>query len=149
MLSPAFVDAEVAKIILILADRFGCINLKLYMESVMVDKFVDKDNAADMLLLGDSHTCAQLKEAAMRAFQNQADVVMSTEGWIRVEESRALLAELLSVLATTTQPSGAGATADDPEGQCVGELRNQLMKRGLDVDGSRETLVKRLKAQYD
>jgi BTB/POZ domain len=144
---PAFVDADVAKTMLTLADHFGCINLKHYVESVIVEKFLDEQSAADMLLLGDSHTCAQLKEAAMKIFQNQAVMVMNTEGWIRVKESSALLAELLSVLATT-QPS-AGATADDPAGQCVAELRNQLLQLGLDVDGSRETLVKRLQAKMD
>jgi BTB/POZ domain len=74
------VDAAVAKTMLSLADRFGCINLKHYVESAMVEKFLDKDNAADMLLLGDSHTCAQLKEAAIKIFKHQADTVMSTEG---------------------------------------------------------------------
>jgi BTB/POZ domain len=106
---PSVVDAEVAKTMLTLADHFGCINLKHYVESVTVEKFLDEHSAADMLLLGDSHTCAQLKEAAIRIFQNQADVVMNTEGWKRVEESSALLAELLAVLATTTKQSGAGA----------------------------------------
>jgi BTB/POZ domain/MATH domain len=145
---PAVVDADVATTILTLADRFKCINLKHYVESVMVEKFLDQDNAADMLLLGDSYTCAQLKEAAIQIFQNQADTVMSTEGWKHVKESNALLAELLSVLATAQQSAAAGSTADDdPEGQCVAELRHQLLKRGLDVDGSRETLVKRLKAE--
>jgi speckle-type POZ protein len=141
------VDADVAKSILICADRFGCINLKHYVESVIVEKFLDEQNAADMLLLGDSHTCPQLKEAAIKIFQNQADVVMNTEGWKRVKESNALLEELLAMVTTTTKQSGARTTDDDPAGQCVAELRNQLLKRGLDVDGSRETLVKRLKAE--
>jgi BTB/POZ domain len=140
------VDADVAKTMLTLADRFGCINLKQYVESVMVESFLDEKSAADMLLLGDSHTCAQLKEAAMKIFKNQADVVMNTEGWKRVKESSALVAELLSVLATT-QPSARTTHDDHPDGQCVADLRNQLLKRGLDVDGSREMLVKRLKAE--
>jgi BTB/POZ domain len=135
------VDADMATTMLTLADRFGCVGLKHYVESVIVDE----DSAADMLLMGDSHTCAQLKEAAIRIFKNQADLVMNTEGWKRVKESSALVAELLSVVATTKQ--SASTTDDDPEGQCVAELRNQLLKRGLDVDGSRETLVKRLKAK--
>jgi BTB/POZ domain len=139
------VDADVATTILTLANRFGCIGLKQYLESVIVEKFLDKDSAADMLLLGDSHTCAQLKEAAIKIFKNQADVVMNTEGWKRVKESSALLEELLSVLATT--PQSAATNDDDPDGQCVAELRNQLLKRGLDVDGSREMLVKQLKTE--
>jgi hypothetical protein len=147
---PAVVDAAVAKTMVTLADRFGCIGLKHYVESVMVEMFLDEKSAADMLLLGDSHTCAQLKEAAIKIFKNQADVVMNTEGWKRFKESSALLEELLAVLATTTkQQSGAGTTDDDPAGQGVAELRNQLLKRGLDVDGSREMLVKRLKAKKD
>jgi hypothetical protein len=133
------VDAKVAKTMLTLADRFGCINLKLYVESVMVEKFLDVDSAADMLLLGDSHTCALLKEAAITIFQNQADTVMNTEGWKRVHESNALVVELF--LSVTND--------DDPAGQCVAELRNQLLELGLDVDGSRETLVKRLHAKKD
>jgi hypothetical protein len=73
---------------------------------------------------------------------------LSDKDTVNSTTSNALLVELLSVLATA-QPSAAGtATADDdPEGQCVAELRHQLLKRGLDVDGSRETLVKRLKAE--
>jgi BTB/POZ domain len=133
------VDAQVAKTMLILADRFGCINLKLYVESVMVEKFLHVDNAADMLLLGDSHTCAQLKEPAMKIFKNQADTVMNTEGWKRVHESNALVVELF--LSVTND--------DDPAGQCVADLRNQLLELGLDVDGSRETLVKRLTTKND
>jgi BTB/POZ domain len=146
---PAIASADVAKSILILADHFGCINLKLYVESVIVEQFLDEKSAADMLLFGDSHTCALLKEAAIKIFQNQADAVMHTEGWKRVKESNALLAELLSVLAMTIKQCGAGTTDDDPAGQCVAQLRNQLLQLGLDADGSRETLVKRLKAKND
>jgi BTB/POZ domain len=136
------VDADVVKTILTLADRFGCINLKQYVESVMVEKFLDQKSAADMLLLGDSHTCAQLKEAAMKIFKNQADAVMDTDGWKRVVESNALMAELFS--ASHRKQSNQ---ADDTEGQSVAELRDRLLKRGRDVDGSREMLVKRLKAE--
>jgi speckle-type POZ protein len=146
----AVVDADVAaKTMLISADRFGCTNLKQYYESVIVEKFLNKDNAADMLLLGDSHTCAQLKEAALKICLEQAAAVMDTDGWKRVKESSSLLEELFAASCYHhRQHSNNPADDDITEGQSsVAELRDRLLKRGRDVDGSREMLVKRLKAE--
>jgi hypothetical protein len=128
------------------ADRFGCTDLKHYLESVVVEKFLNEDSAADMLLLGDSLTCALLKEAAMKICLEQAAAVMVTDGWKRVVESNALMAELFSAVATSSSRQTSGDETD-PAGQSVAELRDQLLKRGRDVDGSREMLVKRLKAE--
>jgi BTB/POZ domain len=136
------VDADVANTMLSSADRFGCTNLKHYFESVIVEKFLNEDSAADMLLLGDSHTCALLKEAAIKICLEHAAAVMDTDGWKRLKESRSLLEELFS--ASHRKPSNQ---ADDTEGQSVAELRNRLLKLDRDVDGSREMLVKRLKAE--
>jgi speckle-type POZ protein len=144
----AVVDADVAaKTMLISSDRFGCTNLKQYYESVIVEKFLNKDNAADMLLLGDSHTCALLKEAALKICHEQAAAVMDTDGWKRVKESSALLEELFAASCHHRQQNNNPAD-DATEGQSsVAELRDRLLKRGRDVDGSREMLVKRLKAE--
>jgi BTB/POZ domain len=135
-------DADVAKTMLTSADRFGCTDLKHYLESVIVEKFLNEDSAADMLLLGDSLTCALLKEASMKICLEQAAAVMDTDGWKRVVESNALMAELFA--ASHRKHSNE---ADDTEGQSIADLRDQLLKRGRDVDGSREMLVKRLKAE--
>jgi speckle-type POZ protein len=147
--STSIVDANVAKTMLIAADRFGCTNLKHYYESMIVEKFLHETNAADMLLLGDSHSCALLKEAALKICLEQAAAVMDTDGWQRVKESNTLLEVLFSASACHRQHSSNPADDDDTttEGQMmsVAELRNQLLKRGRDVDGSREMLVKRLK----
>jgi BTB/POZ domain len=143
------VDADVtAKTMLISADRFGCTTLKHYYESVIVEKFLNKDNAADMLLLGDSHTCALLKEAALKICHEQAAAVMDTDGWKRVKESNALVVELFAASCCHHRQRSNNNPADDIEGQSsVAELRDRLLKRGRDVDGSREMLVKRLKAE--
>jgi hypothetical protein len=99
-------------------------------------------NAADMLLLGDSHSCALLKEAALKVCQNNPGAIMETEGGKLVAESNALLLELFSPgTAQRHEP-------DDTKGQSVAELRNRLLKRGcVDLDGSRAMLVKRLNDQ--
>jgi hypothetical protein len=142
VVSTAVVDADVvAQIMLTSADCFGCTNLKHYFESVFVEKFLNKDNAADMLLLGESHTCALLKEAAIKIYLEHADAVMDRDGWKCVKESNMLLAELFSHHKQSIQAD------DTEEGQSVTELRDRLLKRGRDVDGSREMLVKRLKAE--
>jgi BTB/POZ domain len=136
-------NANEAKSLLTTANRFGCSRLKLLVESFMVEKFLDASNAADLLLLGESHTCALLKEAAMKICKNSADAVMDTDGWKRVVESNALMVELFSASHRKLSIN----QADDTEGQSVAELRDRLLKHGRDVDGSREMLVKRLKAE--
>jgi hypothetical protein len=144
-------DFKAAKALLITANRFGCSRLKLYVESVLVDKFLNEHNAADLLLLGDSHHCALLKEAAMKLLcQSRCSgvVVRHMEGWQRVKESAKLLEELFFFSATAgAQHAYSGDDDDnDTNGQSIAELRDRLLKRGRDdVDGSREMLVKRLK----
>jgi BTB/POZ domain len=137
-------DLEEAKKLITTSNRFGCTRLKLLVESVMVDKHLSVSNAADMLLLGDSHSCALLKEAAFKICQNNPGAIMESEGGQRLAESSALLLELFSPgTAQRHEP-------DDTKGQSVAELRNRLFKRGcVDVDGSRAMLVKRLKAGDD
>jgi BTB/POZ domain len=143
-LSSSFINnANEAKSLLTTANRFGCSRLKLLVESFMVEKVLDASNAADLLLLGESHTCALLKEAAMKICQNSADAVMDTDGWKRLRESSSLLEELFSA----SHRKQSMNQADDTVGQSVAELRDRLLKRGRDVDGSREMLVKRLKAE--
>jgi hypothetical protein len=82
-----------------------------------------------------------LKEAAIKIYLEHADAVMDRDGWKCVKESNMLLAELFSHRKQSIQAD------DTEEGQSVTELRDRLLKRGRDVDGSREMLVKRLKAE--
>jgi BTB/POZ domain len=145
--SSAISNANEGKSLLTTADRFGCNRLKLWVESFMVETFLDESNAADLLLLGESHTCALLKEAAMKICKYNANAVIITEGWKRVVESNALMAELFSAVATGNSQQTTSGDATDLAGQSVAELRDRLLKRGRDVDGSREMLVKRLKAE--
>jgi hypothetical protein len=137
-------DAEAAKLLLITAHRFGITRLKLFMESVIVDKHLDEVNAAAMLLLGDVHSCALLKEAAIQIFKHNADAVMSSKGWERIKESNVLLAELFAT--SNRKHGGACGDGTDPA-ESVAAMRNQLEKLGRPVDGSREMLLKRLRGE--
>jgi BTB/POZ domain len=135
------VDAGIAKNTLTLADRYGCTGLKLLVESVMVDKVLDATNAAEMLLLGHSLHCALLKEAAITEILECKDAVRSLPGWELLVESNLLVEDLLDK-ARGMKRDETAATA----GLSVGELRDQLLKHGAAVDGSREVLVHQLLA---
>jgi BTB/POZ domain/MATH domain len=134
-------DAVLAKNTLTLADRYGCTGLKLLVESVMVDQVLNASNAAEMLLLGDSLHCALLKEAAITEILECKDAVRSLPGWELLVESNALVEDLLDK-ARGMKRDETAATA----GLSVGELRDQLLKHGAAVDGSREVLVHQLLA---
>ena len=90
-------DHEKVRSILLTCDRFGCTDLKLYMESVIIAKFLIPSTVAYYLLLADSHSCALLKEAALTMYLADSKSVKgsNTEDWNRLKESRDLLEELL------------------------------------------------------
>jgi hypothetical protein len=143
-------DEEIAKSILITADRFGCKDLKLYMESILTERFLVPFNLAALLLLADSHSCALLKEAAMNMYiKHSKPVIESKDDWSKLKESNDLLVELL-VYATSSSSGrkqyssvvndGNGNILDADEFD-VTSLRERLQKVGLDVDGSREYLL--------
>ena len=185
---PRLEDVATAQKFLVAADRFDMIALKLYVESVLVDKFLDVTTAAELVVVGDAYTCALLKEAAMAVVCNnygdRSSTITTSAGWQLLEESTTLLAEVLQQYHTTTthstptmtmtnfsQRSGkknaitnipdidadAGNTTDssaasndddddsDLDRADIFALRERLTEIGLEVDGSRETLLRRLR----
>jgi hypothetical protein len=84
-----------AKELLLAGNRFGCSHLKLYAESIIVEKYICLYNASEYLPLADSHSCALLKEIAMDIISNNPQQAMETPNWYMVEESSRLLTELL------------------------------------------------------
>jgi hypothetical protein len=125
--TPTLLDAAAAIELLLAAHRFECSTLQLYVESVLVDKFVTPTNTASMLLLGDSHSCALLKEAAWNMYVADPKTVKgsNTEDWNRLKESNDLLEELLVYTSnklvatrnpTTTPPTAVGDTQNSAGG---------------------------------
>jgi BTB/POZ domain len=136
-------SASNAKSLLQAADRFGITSLKLHTESVLVDKFLDEDNAAELLLLSDALSCALLKEHAMDLCLSKPTKVRASAAWAMVEDSPKLLSEMLaqSMHATTLSSTDSGSELHHLR---VADLRDRLMEQGLDVDGSRKMLLDRL-----
>jgi hypothetical protein len=88
-------DEVYTKELLLAGNRFGCSHLKLYSESIIIDKYLCLDNASEYLPLADSHSCALLKEVAMDVISNNPKQAMESKNWFMIEESSRLLTELL------------------------------------------------------
>jgi hypothetical protein len=132
----------IATELLLAADRYDCVHLKLYVESILVDKFLKAGNAAALLIFADSHSCALLKEASTNLFVTDTETVQNAEAWSKVRESRRLLEELLNSLVRSNKPKNNSSEIDQMD---VTTLRKELGTANLELDGSRELLVDRLK----
>jgi hypothetical protein len=133
---PDFENQDIAIELLIAADRYECVHLKLHVESVIVDKFLTAGNAATLLIIADSYSCALLKEAAMHLIVTETETVKNTEAWLKIEESNRLLKELLECSVCFHKPVGDRLD--------VTALREKLEEANLELDGSREVLADRL-----
>ena len=152
---PKMDTEEIATELLVAADLYHCVQLKLYVESVLVEKFLKTENAADLLVLADSQCCALLKEAATNLILENIKFVQTTPGWAKVEESARLQKELFISSSRCTEKlrkqleSGDDYSIDtdrgDPDNLDVSSLRRELENSDLEVDGSREILVNQWK----
>jgi hypothetical protein len=142
---PEELKNEAARELLDVANRFGCKGLKLAAEAELAASGITVDTAADMIMLGDAKNCALLKEAAMGFFASNPTSVISSPGWGKVEESLTLMKELMVVLAgNKTNSAPVDSDELDYKRMCVSSLRRRLEEKGLDIDGSREVLIRRL-----
>ena len=101
-------------------------------------------NAAALLIFADSHSCVLLKEAATLLFVTDTETVKSSKAWSEIRESNRLLEELLDSLASSVKPvkSNLEKVVDELN---VTSLREELQEADVELDGSREVLVERLK----
>ena len=158
-------DESYARELLLAGNRFGCSHLKLYAESVLVDKHLTLENSAEYLPLSDSHTCALLKEATLDMVSSNPQLAMESKHWYMVEESSRLLTELLlhynksnnnnnnnnnrnamTMTMTTTNTTSNNNISKQQyyDHMDVTSLRCRLEDINLACDGSREMLVNRL-----
>ena len=141
-------DEESVKDIFLTANRLDCTGLKLYAESVLIEKHLVSSNAAEMILFADSHSCALLKEASMNEYATDPKIVMASEGgWSKLTESKDLIIELLVYIKLDRKTYSSVANSsplEDLDTLDVTSLRERLQMANLDCDGSREMLVKRL-----
>eukprot|EP00977_Amphora_coffeiformis_P028740 scaffold36777_cov199-Amphora_coffeaeformis.AAC.5 len=121
--------------ILKLCDKHGFVDLKMLMESRIV-----QTKAAELAVVAQSHNCALLKEAAIKFISDDLSNVMGKDGWNDLLKWPELVNDVFYMQATRARPSYRSGL--DSLG--VAALRSRAASQGLDVDGSRESLVKRL-----
>lgn len=125
------------------ADRYGIVGLKVAVENTLVASCViNLSNVADYLLFADAKTCPLLKEYATSFFVARAKDILNSEYSEKLKESPKLLQELI---LATAENSDNGVHSYHT-GVSVSELRKELGKMNLDVDGSKEMLVSRLES---
>ena len=130
---PTLTTRDLAKEVLIAADFYECIQLKLYVESVIVDKFLVPENAAELLLFADSYSCALLKEKTTKRLVKDPSNLKKAKEWSIIKDSPSLLLECFEAVT-----SEHGYESD------IAGLRDSCQKQNLEVDGSRQVLTERL-----
>jgi len=154
--TPEIKDVEVAVELLLASNRLGVTDLKLYVESIITENYLSITNAATMLVLSDAHTCALLKEAALELFASDTDVVMDSDDWPKVQESKHLLKEIIKSTKTSSlhnKHTNTRTNENEKRKRCsqpdtdlldITSLREKLQDAGMEIDGSREILIERL-----
>mmetsp|Transcript_3191 Transcript_3191/g.8149 ORF Transcript_3191/g.8149 Transcript_3191/m.8149 type:complete len:119 (-) Transcript_3191:436-792(-) len=104
---------------------------------------IDVKNAAAWLQYADSKTCPLLKEYALSYFVTRARDVFKTESCESIRQCPRLLEEVMMAMQTSLEYADK-RFGDTHRLLSVNELRGELNDLGLDMDGSREMLVRRL-----
>ena len=129
------------------ADRFGLTNLKLEAEARFVTSAsISLDNVMEHLLFAESKNCALLKEAVMDFIvENKAEIL----------EKKTLMdapaGHMNDILAAITRGEKEGGGMKSESGFCsmrISELRGRAHASGLDIDGTRETLISALESAH-
>ena len=115
------------------ADKFGAIDLKSFLESLLANEILSPTKCCEMLLLADSHWCTILKEKAMDLFCADPMASIEGSGWKLLEESPKLLSELLIRSAKTI----AKNNCTHNQYHTMGDLWDRLEVARLGTDGTR------------
>ncbi len=137
--------SQYAKDLINAADLYGVVELKLHAEAwYAMHTEITIENVVDLLVYAESTQCSHLKDVAMDfVVRNKNDILGQGNALKSVPVSSVMFTDLLAAVARTDKVSndGDGISIDAMR---VGNLRRKLHARGLDVDGSRETLIARL-----
>ena len=131
-----------AKDIINACDKYSVVHLKLEAEATYVkSNEITMDNMMDNLLYADSKNLALLKEAVMDYIvANKDDII----GKVSFDNIPGFATDLLTAMSRGEQNSTIGDITNYNKMR-VGTLRKLLDEKGLDVDGSRETMIALLK----
>ena len=130
-----------AKGIIDACDKYGVVHLKLEAEASYVEySKITMDNMMDNLLYADSKNLALLKEAVMDYIvANKRDII----GKVSFDSVPSSM--ITDVLTAVARGEESDDDITDYNTMRVGTLRKMLDEKGLDVDGSRESMIALLK----
>ena len=135
-----------AKEIIDAADKYSIVNLKLEAEAVYVESTrITVENAIDNLLYADSKNLALLKETVIDFLADNGEEVIGKIEFKDSDMPGNIVKDVLVAVARNKKEvrneviSGLNVMR-------VSELRRKLDEKGLNVDGSRETMIEALKS---
>ena len=129
-------------------DKYGVVHLKLEAEATYVNSTViTLDNMMDNLLYADSKNLALLKEAVMDYIVANKDDVMGKVSFSNLPSY--MMTDLLAAVSRGEQQNDTNSAKTNYNKMRVGTLRKMLDEKGLDVDGSRESMIALLKEHSD
>jgi len=136
-----------AKDIINACDKYGLVHLKLEAEAMYIKSTeITMDNMIDSLLYADSKNLALLKETIMDYIVANKHNIMGKVSFSNVPSD--MMTDLLAATARGEQDTGGAIEEDESvkyNKMRVGKLRKMLDEKGLDVDGSRESMIALLK----
>jgi len=136
-----------AKDIINACDKYGVVHLKLEAEAMYIkSNEITMDNMIDNLLYADSKNLALLKETVMDYIVANKHSIMGKVSFSNVPSD--MMTDLLAATARGEQDTGGAIEEDESvkyNKMRVGKLRKMLDEKGLDVDGSRESMIALLK----
>ena len=128
------------------ADKYGVVHLKLEAEEYYTEATtLTINNVLDNLLYADSKNLALMKEAVMDFILVNGDDVMDKVSFDNVPG--AVVKDLLAAVARGKAKSSSDT--DNYNNMRVATLRKLLDEKGLEVDGSRESMIALLKKNTD
>jgi hypothetical protein len=129
------------------SDKYGLTTLKIEAESWYVKHFqFSADNVIEAVAYADKMNCFLLKEAAINFIVVNVDKVRSSGTLKDIPETKDIMSEIFFSVATMSKKGQKRKHDDDClNDYSINDLRALLAWEGEDVDGSRETLIARLK----
>jgi len=137
-----------AKSIIDATDRYSIVNLKLEAEAVYVKETdITMDNAMDNLLYADAKNLALLKEAVIDFLAENSEEALDKISF--TDFPGHVVKDLMVAVSRNKKGKIEESNQNDNNNftiMRVSELRKKLDEKGLNVDGSRETMIEALKS---
>ncbi len=136
-----------AKDIIVAADKYSIVSLKLEAEAAYVKSTaITMQSAMDDLLYADAKNCPLLKETVMNFLA--ANHYEAAEKLSFTDFPTHVVKDLLIAVGrnSNSKKEASGAATDELSTLCVSALRRKLDEMGSSVDGSREAMIESIRS---